>query len=39
MKALILGVTGMLRHQVYLKLKGSEKFSDVKGTMRGKKNC
>ena len=37
MKALILGVTGMLGHQVYLKLKGSGKFSDVKGTMRGKK--
>ena len=37
MKALILGVTGMLGHQVYLKFKELEKFSDVKGTMREKK--
>lgn len=37
MKALILGVTGMLGHQAYLKFKESGKFSDVKGTMRWKK--
>lgn len=38
MKALILGVTGMLGHQIYLKFKKSKKFSSVKGTIREKKD-
>ena len=37
MKALILGVTGMLGHQVYFKFKTSGEFSAVKGTMKGGK--
>lgn len=36
-KALILGVTGMLGHQVYLKFKESKKFSAVKGVAKEKK--
>lgn len=37
MKALILGVSGVLGHQVYLKFKESEKFSSVKGTIKEEK--
>ena len=37
MKTLILGVTGMLGHQIYLKFKESGKFSSVKGTIKEKK--
>ena len=37
MKTLILGASGMLGHQIYLKFKESKKFSSVKGVIREKK--
>ena len=34
MKILILGLTGMLGHRVYIKFKESKLFSDIRGTIR-----